>query len=416
MGVELKTKIEKRANLWSQMQELRSEVDAAGDFGAEQRAKWDAMDAEMVTLNGDIERLKDFDEFSVDFSKVDRSGVPGLGDARTGDPKDEKDAYRSAFVNTVRWGLMSDRVSPEERALVRKAATSLPEEARTMGVTSAAGGGYLVPDGFWAKITETLKYYAEISNVATVFNTESGAPIPWPTNDDTANVATLLGEGTAVTMTDLSLGQRNLGAFTFHTGLTLSILLLQDAGVDIEGYIAKKLGQRLGRGVNAYFTTGTGTGQPLGYITGGTSGRSAASATAISYDDIVYLLHSVDVAYRAPGKCRFALHDSILAQIRLLKDSQNRPLWQPAVAADVPDTLLGQPYFVNNFMDSTMASGKKTVAFGDFESAYVVRHAGGAQMLRLEERYAEYLQVGFILFARMDGMVQDTAAVKYITH
>ena len=33
-------------------------------------------------------------------------------------------------------------------------------------------------------------------------------------------------------------------------------------------------------------------------------------------------------------------------------------------------------------------------------------------MLRLAERYADYLQVGFLGFARADGTPQDTAAYK----
>jgi HK97 family phage major capsid protein len=57
----------------------------------------------------------------------------------------------------------------------------------------------------------------------------------------------------------------------------------------------------------------------------------------------------------------------------------------------------------------------KSVLFGDFESAYVTRTVEGGTMMRLTERYADYLQVGFFAYERIDGQVQDTGAYKALT-
>jgi HK97 family phage major capsid protein len=48
-------------------------------------------------------------------------------------------------------------------------------------------------------------------------------------------------------------------------------------------------------------------------------------------------------------------------------------------------------------------------------SKYVVRNAGGVQMLRLNERYADALLVGFIAYKRSDAGAINAAAIKYIT-
>lgn len=60
------------------------------------------------------------------------------------------------------------------------------------------------------------------------------------------------------------------------------------------------------------------------------------------------------------------------------------------------------------------APGAKSIVFGDIKAAYVARIVAGAQTLRLAERYAEYLQVGFLGYQRLDGIVQDTSAAAVL--
>jgi HK97 family phage major capsid protein len=54
------------------------------------------------------------------------------------------------------------------------------------------------------------------------------------------------------------------------------------------------------------------------------------------------------------------------------------------------------------------------MAFGDHQAHFVVRRVQGGQLMRLAERYAEYLQVGFIAYERADSLVQDASAVKLL--
>jgi len=185
--------------------------------------------------------------------------------------------------------------------------------------------------------------------------------------------------------------------------------------------VARKSGERLGRIYNAHQTTGTGSSQPQGVITGATTGKTTASGTAIIYNEIVDLIHSVDVAYRqAPSTdVAFMMHDLVLAYVRKIRDDSGgsglgRPIWEPSVQVGVPDSLLGYRVVVNNDMASTVATTNKTMAFGNFRAGYVVRNVSDGQLMRLAERYADYLQVGFFAFGRMDALVQDSSAVKLL--
>ena len=139
----------------------------------------------------------------------------------------------------------------------------------------------------------------------------------------------------------------------------------------------------------------------------GTTGQT----TSVIYDDLVDLTHSVDPAYRAGAK--FMMNDSSLKVVRKLKDSQNRPLWEPSVQAGVPDSLLGFPVVTNQDV-ATMAANAKSILFGRLDK-YKTRIVKDVTILRLVERFAENLQVAFLLFMRADGALLDagTNPVKY---
>jgi HK97 family phage major capsid protein len=399
---------EKRANVWSQMQEMRDAVDKDG-WSAELREKWDRADEELTSLTADIEREERNEQLGT-LNEIDNQQRDAGGNTNR---DRDVDAYQRAFVAFLRGGL--DGVDVDQRQLLQ---SHFIAEERAQGAGTGAAGGYTVPQGFWAKVTETLKYFGGMTGVAEILNTDTGNAIPWPTNDDTTNVGAILAENSQITGQDVTFGQKTLNAYTYTSKLILvSLQLLQDTGIDLEGFLARKIGERLGRIYNTHLTTGTGSAQPQGFVTGATVGKTTASATAITYNEVVDLEHSVDAAYRAGGRCRYMFHDLVLAYLRKVRDDVGgaglgRPLWQPSVAAGVPDTFNGFAYTVNNDMDSTVATTKKTMAFGDFNAHYVIRQVSGGTVMRLAERYADFLQVGFFGFGRLDGLVQDASAVK----
>jgi HK97 family phage major capsid protein len=99
------------------------------------------------------------------------------------------------------------------------------------------------------------------------------------------------------------------------------------------------------------------------------------------------------------------LNDASVKVIRKLKDSQNRPLWEPSVQVGQPDMLLGFPVKINNDI-ATMAASARSILFGDF-SKYKIRQVLDTQVARLNERLMDKLQVGFIGFLRAGGALLD---------
>jgi HK97 family phage major capsid protein len=258
--------------------------------------------------------------------------------------------------------------------------------------------------------------------------TQSGETINWPTTNDTAKKARIVAENAEVVPSptgghnvdgDMVFGNKVLGAYKYGTGLIrVSMELADDNAVNIEQVIRDAMAERYGRGVNEDLTVGSGTGEPNGIVTASAEGHEApnvSSLAAITLDDMIELFHSVDPAYRMDPRCRFMFNDQTLKRLRKIKDLEGNYIWQPASAAtDQPGTILGKPYSINQAM-ADVAFEAKTVVFGAF-SRYVVRRVRGLVVRRLDERYAEFGQMAYIGFARFDGELLDTAAVKHLVH
>lgn len=398
--------LEDRAKAWSQVQDIQARRAAAGYSETQE-------DGETYTRALDVvERLSQIVEEEERAARLSAAMTAPLPDQRAitpGAPTEPTadEAYRAAFATYLRAGMAG--ASQEEQRLLQAGFAEL--RAGAAGTTTA--GGYTVPQTFLQRMTEVRKAFGGIGALAEEITTSNGDPIVWPTNDDTGNVGAILAENTAVTEQDFTFGQNTLGAYMYTSKLVrLSLQLLQDSAFDLESWVAGKFGERIGRATAAHFAVGTGTAQPQGLVTGLTLGVTSAAAGAIGYDDLVDLEHAIDPAYRA--NAQYVLNDSVIKTLRKAKDSTGRPLWVPALTAGAPSTINGRPYTVDNSL-AAQAAGSKSVVYGDIRAAYIVRAVTGAQTLRLTERFAEYLQVGFLGFQRIDGRVQDTQAAAVLT-
>ena len=223
------------------------------------------------------------------------------------------------------------------------------------------------------------------------------------------------------TNVDPTLAAVTFGAWLYTSDIVLvPNQLIQDAAFNIETELARLLGVRLGRILNTHGTTGTGSSQPRGIVTALMADVTPVvpvSATALSYLDLVEVMHAVDPAYRNQPKVAWMFHDQILMTLKQMLDDANRPIWAGGIAVREPDTILGKPYFINQAMDSTIAEDKETVIFGDF-SKYIIRRVLNPILIRLNERYAEFYQTGFVMFDRWDSDLVNGAAnpLQIITH
>jgi HK97 family phage major capsid protein len=321
--------------------------------------------------------------------------------------------YRAAFLAMLGEGT-DLALSPEQRALLRRGYVA---ENRVQTGGADASGGFTVPTTLAGFIQESMLDWGPMYDpgITTEIVTSSGNPFDIPTNNDTANTAALLAEGANLAddnSGDMVFGERNLGAFVYATPwIQISFELLQDSAFNVEQFVGRKVGERLGRIANRLLTIGTGTAQPQGIVGASTQGLIAASATAIAADELINLQHSVNAAYRRSPSCGWMFADTTLAAIRRLKDGQGNYLWQMGdVRVGAPDLILGKQYWVNDDVPA-IAAGLRSVIFGDM-SAYITRKVGSPLIGTVRERF--WPKIGIAGLIRFDGELADTAAVRHL--
>ena len=315
----------------------------------------------------------------------------GNEEAKTGRAADE---YRQNF-----WNMMRSKAP-------------MPSVVNALQIGTDSEGGYLVPDEYERTLVEALEEENIFRQLANVIQTSSGdRKIPVVASKGTAS---WIDEEGAYTESDDSFAQVSIGAYKLGTMIKVSEELLNDSVFDLESYIAREFARRIGTKEEEAFFTGDGTGKPLGILAtsgGAETGVTAASATAVTADELMDLFYSLKSPYRKNAV--WILNDSTIKAIRKLKDNNGQYLWQPSLVAGTPDTILGRPVKTSTYMPA-IAAGAKTIAFGDF-SYYWIADRQGRSFKRLNELYAANGQVGFLGSQRVDGKLILSEAVKVLT-
>ncbi len=285
------------------------------------------------------------------------------------------------------------------------------EVRNALKIGTDSEGGFLVPDEFERTLVEALEEENIFRRLANVITTSSGdRKIPVVASKGTAS---WIDEEGAIPESDDSFGQVSIGAYKLATMIKVSEELLNDSVFNLESYITREFARRIGNKEEEAFFIGDGTGKPTGILNatgGGQVGVTAASATAITLDEVLDLFYSLKAPYR--NKAVFVMNDATIKAIRKLKDGNGQYLWQPSVQAGTPDTILNRPLYTSSYVP-TIEAGAKTMVFGDF-SYYWVADRQGRVFKRLNELYAVTGQVGFIATQRVDGKLILPEAVKVL--
>ena len=387
---------EKRAKAWEAAKAfLDSHRNDKGVLSAEDDAAYTRMEQEITDLGKEISRMERREALDAQLNlpvNQPLTGKPlnGRETAKTGRATDE---YRQNF-----WNMMRSK-------------TPMPQVVNALQIGTDSEGGYLVPDEYERTLVEALEEENVFRQLAKVIRTSSGdRKIPVVATKGTAS---WIDEEGAYLESDDAFGQVSIGAYKVGTMIKVSEELLNDSVFDLEAYISREFARRIGAKEEESFFTGDGSGKPLGVLaaTGGAeTGVTAASATAITADELIDLFYSLKAPYRRNAV--WVLNDSTIKAIRKLKDNQGQYLWQPSLTAGAPDLLLGKPVRTSAYMPA-IAADAKTVAFGDF-SYYWIADRQGRSFKRLNELYAATGQVGFLASQRVDGKLVLPEAIKVL--
>lgn len=392
---KLKTLKEKRATVYTQIDELRKAADGR-EMTAEEQTRWDDMLSDYEKVDKQVEqeeRFQDVERRQAEQADEDRQN--GKGD------DNEEERYKKHFRQYL---LNGNSVSEEARQFFEKRA----------GISGLASG-VLVPTTLAGRIEVALKSCGGMLEASELIVTDNGGDLILPVINDTESYSTIVQEYNQSTKKAPSFGSITMKAYTYRTPIVpISMELLQDSAFDTESTIADLLVSSHQRGINKDFTNGNGTGKPKGIVTCATASDATPAANSIKHDDLIDLINSVDISYGRNGK--FMFNQDTFWALAKIKDTTGRYIWQDSLRNDIPPTIFGKQYIINDDMQS-IGAGNASVLFGDLKK-YKIRMVRNFRVIRLNELLAEYLAIGIFGFARFDGNLLDagTNPIKKLVH
>ena len=284
------------------------------------------------------------------------------------------------------------------------------EAAQSVGTDAA--GGFTVPEMWSAAIQEGADREVGMLRVGVtgVMLDRFGKyhVIDDANEIDSSNAeAEIKAEGVGVTEDTTSFGETVISPYLLHSRMIrISYQLLRQSNYDMAAYYTRIMARRIGLGTNKFMTSGSGSSEPGGVLTRASSAFTAASATALKWQEIIDLYAAVRRTWAMNGAWMFSR--ATMGKIMQMVDPSGQPVLTSSIALRSPDMILGRPVVINDHMDA-IATGKKPILFGDFSNYWLVRE-NTIDVQVLHERYADNLQVGIHACQQVGGDLANTAA------
>lgn len=468
----------KRAELWTAMVPTVEKAGRGEKLSVEEQAEYNKRDEKLSRLDAELQTVISMREReSAEREHRDEPDTRGAkGDEKTDRAAKESLAFSRWLAGGEPALTPEDRSlltrhangvpTYEQRLGPAGDAAPMQDAPLAVSITGGSAGGYLVPPGFWQNLQIALKAFGGVYPYFRQVNTATGAPMSWPTTDPTSLVAQLLTENTQVTPQDITFGLGQLLAYTYVAGPFLaSIQLINDSAFSVDAFVRDRIAEAIGRAQAAVSWGGTGSAQPLGLqaaltAKGASSGASggvfleAAAipvttfgnvstplanegvAGAMSFQTVFNIIATVDAAYRGvanagpsagdtPRNPTWFMNDATLQAERKVTDSFGRPIIQQNVnmgGNTLGDTLGGYAIVIDNNASSITANASPSAAnasgpvFGSLHHAMVARNVTQAGVMRLNERYADFLAVAWLGFMRYDIRSNDMKAVAQASY
>ena len=316
--------------------------------------------------------------------------------------------HKAAFDSYIRRG--------DEGAL-----RALEEKAFSIG--SASDGGYLVPAQTDTEIGRRLQVISPIRALSTVRQV-SGSVLKKPFAVSGLASGWVSETAARPQTTTPQLSELTFPTMELYAMPAATAALLDDAAVDVESWIADEVDIAFSEQEGTAFVTGDGINKPKGFLSYGAVADGSWAWGSIGYiatgaangfrpsgpsDVLIDTIYALKAGHRQ--KASFVMNRKTQADIRKFKDADGNYLWQPPSTVGQAASLLGFPVVEAEDMPD-VATGGMAIAFGDFQSGYLVVDRTGVRILR--DPYSAKPYVLFYTTKRVGGGVQNFEAIKLV--
>jgi HK97 family phage major capsid protein len=431
--IEIKSLIEKQGVAWEEFKKTNDELikaKADGKAVGELQTKLDAISADLDKIEdlksqiedvqkklgrpqNDIEAKEaaDLASETKSFNASMRAEYQGRGKAVPSElSTDEYKTYKSGFFKLAA-GVSLDSLPSDER--------------KAMSAGSDPDGGYLLPHSTVGRMVSKIYEQSVMRQIASV-QTISTDKIEGLVDNNEADAGWVAELGTRSDTSTPQVGKWEIQAHEMYAMPKISQKLIDDAAMDVEGWLAGKVADKFARVEGTAFCSGTGVGQPRGlftYTTAATGDDTRAwgqfehvvsgangDFTTTKADPLQDLIGAFKPQYLQNAS--FLMTRGVRTKIRKLKEAtSDKYLWEPALQAGQPDRLLGYATRVDQYVPA-LATNSLSLALGDFKEAYQIVDRMGVRTLR--DPYTAKPYVVFYSTKRTGGGAVNFEAVKFL--
>ena len=345
---------------------------------AEARELTEAEAAELAEIRDNVQRIVDTLKLDEDVSKM-------------GDEKQE-----------VKTETETERENEETRAFEAYVRGTVNERATNLTMTD---NGAVVPETIANRIIKKVYDVCPILRLSSRYNAKGTFDLPYYDETDNAITVAYATEFTALTSSVGSFKSISLTGYLAGALSLISRSLINNTDFDIVSFVVDEMADHIARFIEKELLNGT-SGKVTGLSTL-TNSLTAASATAITADEIINLQSKVKDIYQ--NNAIWVMSNATRTALRLLKDSQGRYLLQDDISSPFGHTLLGKPVYVSDNM-SDIAAGKTAVYYGDFKGL-ATKFSEDINIQVLRERFADQHAVGVIGWLEFDSKVEDAQKI-----
>ncbi|MFL6769846.1 MAG: phage major capsid protein [Sphingomicrobium sp.] len=298
-------------------------------------------------------------------------------------------------------------------------------EQKAVGSSTDAIGGYAVPREIDEKIEKTLVAISPIRSIANVVKVGSAGYRKLITTGGTPSGWVAYEAARPMTNTP-TFSEIVPAAGDLYANPAASQQMLDDAMFDVEAWLANEVATEFARAEGFAFVKGTGTSQPLGFLSSpsattadgarpqGTlqfigTGVSAGFPASNPQDKILDLVQSLRPPYRQGAV--FVMNSATATAIRKFKTADGAYVWQPGMVTGAPATLLGYPVIEAEDMPD-VAANSLSIAFGNFKAGYTIAERNATTILR--DPFTNKPYVHFYATKRVGGQVVNSEAIKLL--
>ena len=366
-------------------------------------------------LATEVAKQQDVDALKIEIDNIEaRFDRMKIGEEKSGVQSEE---YRCAILDL----LMHDSISecgdttrnffrsPEYRTF------SKPYEKRALNETSDSAGGFFVTPEMDATVLRNVTQVDPMRSIARVQPVGSDSiEIPKATSGNTAYWPA---EGSASTESTSATGMWDIKIHGLGVLTNATRSWLMDTFINAEQWISEEAGIAMGYAEGVAFVTGSGVGQPLGFMTGhGTDNDiypadvTGGGTAVLEADDFSELIGALKAEYW--NGSRFVMNQNTLVDTIQLKESTSGAyIWQPALAGGFPSTILGLPFTILPTM-SDQSDGSYPVAIGNFTRGYRIFDRMGT--LLVKDPAGSFPNIVYNFLRRVGGRVVVPEAIKVL--